>query len=158
MRPPNKGMKQTKPAQAMELRSLSLVFARLGPALPTNGGARRLGADWVGSSACKACDSVDRALRLRGTSPAISASTDGRRRATLPTRRPSGLHAALRIHHGASAWPGPVKAGGQTGSCPPMSDKPDAVLQQGGSRRELLTDLGCSGAHLGATIATELSP
>jgi hypothetical protein len=25
--PPNKGMKQTKPAQAMELRSLSLVFA-----------------------------------------------------------------------------------------------------------------------------------
>jgi hypothetical protein len=25
-RPPNKGMKQTKPAQAMELRSLSPVF------------------------------------------------------------------------------------------------------------------------------------
>ena len=31
---PNKGMKQTKPAQAMELRSLSPVFGRLGPALP----------------------------------------------------------------------------------------------------------------------------
>jgi len=28
-RPPNKGMKQTKPAQAMELRSLSPVFAVL---------------------------------------------------------------------------------------------------------------------------------
>jgi hypothetical protein len=27
--PSNKGMKQTKPAQAMELRSLSPVFARL---------------------------------------------------------------------------------------------------------------------------------
>jgi hypothetical protein len=26
MAPPNKGMKQTKPAQAMELRSLSPVF------------------------------------------------------------------------------------------------------------------------------------
>jgi hypothetical protein len=29
MEPPNKGMKQTKPAQAMELRSLSPVFGGL---------------------------------------------------------------------------------------------------------------------------------
>jgi hypothetical protein len=53
--PPNKGMKQTKPAQAMELRSLSPVFAAF--SRPHVGVARawtrrtRCGADGAGCAA-----------------------------------------------------------------------------------------------------------
>jgi hypothetical protein len=89
-------MKQTKPAQAMELRSLSPVFGRLGLALPATETRAGLAGDHR-RAGMQRLRSVDRALRLRGTSPAISAQRCSRRRATLLTRAPLGRPRPLGI-------------------------------------------------------------